>query len=100
MLCNSGDKGPNPWVNAENKYHVNDVVKVKVVKIMPFGVFVELEPGIEGLVHISQIAERKLTKPDEELKLNQHVNAKIIELDKEAPWKESRKSAVSIRSSA
>jgi len=78
-----GDKGPNPWAEAENKYHVNDVVKVKVVKIMPFGVFVELEPGVEGLVHISQIAERKLAKPDEELKLNQHVNAKIIELDKE-----------------
>jgi len=78
-----GDKGPNPWVNVENKYHVNDVVKVKVVKIMPFGVFVELEPGVEGLVHISQIAQRKLAKPDEELKLNQHVNAKIIELDKE-----------------
>lgn len=79
-----GDKGPNPWANAENKYHVNDVAKVKVVKIMPFGVFVELEPGIEGLVHISQIAERKIAKPDEELKLGQHVNAKIIELDKEA----------------
>ena len=79
-----GDKGPNPWNNVEEKYHVNDVVKVKIDKIMPFGVFVELEPGIEGLVHISQIAERKLTKPEEELKLNQHVNAKIIELDKES----------------
>ena len=78
-----GDKGPNPWVNVDNKYHVNDVVKVKVSKMMPFGVFVELEPGIEGLVHISQISERKLAKPDEELKVNQHVNAKIIELDKE-----------------
>lgn len=78
------DKGPNPWVNIDNKYNINDVVKVKVVKIMPFGVFVELEPGIEGLVHISQIAERKLAKPDEELKINQHINAKIIELDKEA----------------
>lgn len=79
-----GDKGPNPWASAENKYNVNDVVKVKVVKIMPFGVFVELEPGIEGLVHISQIAERKIAKPEEELKLGQHVNAKIIELDKES----------------
>ena len=79
-----GEKGPNPWNMASQKYHVNDVVKVKVNKIMPFGVFVELEPGIEGLVHISQIAERKLAKPDEELKLGQHVNAKIIELDLEA----------------
>lgn len=78
-----GDKGPNPWANIGTKYGVNNVVKVKVIKIMPFGVFVELEPGIEGLVHISQIAERKLAKPDEELKINQHVNAKIIEVDKE-----------------
>ncbi len=78
-----GEKGQNPWNNIDEKYHINDVVKVKVVKIMPFGAFVELEPGIEGLVHISQIAERKLTKPEEELKLNMHVNAKIIDLNKE-----------------
>ena len=78
-----GEKGQNPWNNIDEKYHINDVVKVKVVKIMPFGAFVELEPGIEGLVHISQIAERKLAKPEEELKLNMHVNAKIIDLDKE-----------------
>ncbi len=71
-------KGPNPWNNIEEKYHVGDIVKGKVVKFMPFGVFVELEQGIEGLVHISQITERKITKPEEELKLNQHVNAKII----------------------
>lgn len=78
-----GEKGQNPWNNIDEKYHINDVVKVKVVKIMPFGAFVELESGIEGLVHISQIAERKLAKPEEELKLGQHVNAKIIDLDKE-----------------
>ncbi len=76
-----GDKGPNPWNTM--KYQINDVVKVKVNKIMPFGVFAELEPGIEGLVHISQIAERKLAKPEDELKLGQHVNAKIIDVDKE-----------------
>lgn len=76
-----GEKGQNPWNNIDTKYNINDVVKV--VKIMPFGAFVELEPGIEGLVHISQIAERKLAKPEEEIKLGQHVNAKIIDLDKE-----------------
>lgn len=76
-----GDKGPNPWNIAETKYHIGDIVKVKVVKIMPFGVFVELEPGIEGLVHISQIAEKKIAKPDEILKLNEHVNAKIIDMN-------------------
>lgn len=76
-----GEKGPNPWNKADTKYHTGDIVKVKVVKMMPFGVFVELEPGIEGLVHISQIAERKITKPEEELKVNQHVNCKIIEMN-------------------
>lgn len=77
------NKGENPWNNIEDKYHVGDIVKVKVTKMMPFGVFVELESGIEGLVHISQIAERKITKPEEELKENQHINAKIIELNTE-----------------
>lgn len=73
------NKGANPWNEVENKYHIGDIIKVKVVKMMPFGAFVELEPGVEGLVHISQIAERKIAKPEEELKLNQHVNAKIID---------------------
>lgn len=77
------NKGPNPWDSIEEKYKVGDVVKVKVVKLMNFGAFVELEEAVEGLVHISQIAERKITKPEEELKVNQHVNAKIIQLDKE-----------------
>lgn len=76
-----GDKGPNPWNKVETKYHIGDIVKVKVVKMMPFGVFVELEPGIEGLVHISQIAEKKIAKPEEELKQNQHVNAKVIDMN-------------------
>lgn len=76
-----GGKGPNPWNKVETKYHIGDIVKVKVVKMMPFGVFAELEPGIEGLVHISQIAEKKIAKPEEVLKLNEHVNAKIIDMN-------------------
>lgn len=77
------DKGPNPWNEAQDKYHIGDVVKVKIVNIMPFGVFAQLESGIEGLVHISQISERKITKPEEELKLNMYVNAKIIDMNLE-----------------
>lgn len=76
-------KGANPWDTIENKYSINDIVKVEIVKIMPFGVFVKLEDGIEGLVHISQICERRITKPEEILKVNQHVNAKIIDIDKD-----------------
>lgn len=78
-----GDKGPNPWNKVEKDYHIGDVVKVKVVKMMAFGVFVELEPGIEGLVHISQIAERKIAKPEEVLTIGEHVNAKIIDMNLE-----------------
>ncbi len=77
-------KGPNPWDTIENKYHIGDIVTVKVVKMMPFGAFVELEQGIEGLVHISQIAEKKITKPEEVLTLNEKVNAKIIDMNLEA----------------
>lgn len=75
------DKGPNPWANVEASYKIGDIVKVKVEKLMPFGVFVEVEPGIEGLVHISQICEKKITKPEEALRENQHVNAKIIDIN-------------------
>ncbi len=76
-------KGPDPWDSAEEKYKHGDIVKVKVIKIMPFGVFVQVDKGIEGLVHISQISEKKITKPEEILKVGQKVNAKIIEIDKE-----------------
>lgn len=78
-----GKKGPNPWDKLDEKYHVGDVVTVKVVNLTNFGAFVQLEKGIEGLVHISQICEKKIAKPEDELKISQKVNAKIIELDKE-----------------
>lgn len=76
-------KGPDPWDSVGEKYQINDVVKVKVVKLMPFGAFVQIDKGIEGLVHISQISEKKIAKPEEALKVGQKVNAKIIEIDKE-----------------
>lgn len=74
-------KGPNPWNKVPEKYHIGDVVQVKVSKLMPFGAFVELEKGVEGLVHISQICERKISKPEEELVVGKKVNAKIIDID-------------------
>lgn len=76
-------KGPNPWDKVKCKYNVGDIVKVKITKLMPFGAFAELEKGIEGLIHISQICERKITKPEEELEVNKKVNAKIINIDEE-----------------
>lgn len=77
------EKGPDPWKNINEKYNINDILTVKVVKLVPFGAFVELEPGIEGLVHLSQICERKITKPEEELHVGQKVNAKIIDMNLE-----------------
>lgn len=74
-------KGEDPWEKVN--YNVGDVVKVKVVKLMNFGAFVELQKGIEGLVHISQISEQKISKPEEKLEINEEVNAKIIDFDKE-----------------
>ena len=74
-------KGPNPWDLVSDKYHIGDIIKVKVVKLMPFGAFVELEKGIEGLVHISQISEKKITKPEDELTIGMNVNAKIIDMN-------------------
>lgn len=86
------NKGPNPWNEINKKYNVNDIVKAKVVKMMPFGAFVEIEKGIEGLVHISQITEKRIAKPEEELKIGQKVNAKIIDIDTE-----NKKMELSIR---
>ncbi len=76
-------KEANPWDTITEKYNLNDIVNVTVKKLMPFGAFVELEKGIEGLVHISQISEKRIAKPEEVLELGQKVDAKIIELDLE-----------------
>lgn len=76
-------KGPDPWEKVEEKYKVSDVIPVKVLHFVPFGVFVKIEKGIEGLIHISQICERRIAKPEDALKIGQKVNAKIISIDKE-----------------
>ncbi len=73
----------NPWESAINKYEVGSLVKGKVVNLMPFGVFIELEPGLTGLVHISQISRKRINKPQEALSLGQEVEAKITEIDRE-----------------
>ena len=76
-------KGANPWDKFAEKYNVNDIVTVKVANLMPFGAFVKIDKGIEGLVHISQISEKRIAKPEEVLKVGQKVNAKIINIDLE-----------------
>lgn len=71
----------NPWTMFTEKFNVGDVATVKVVKMMTFGAFAELLPGVDGLIHISQIADRHIGKPEEVLSEGQEVEAKIIDVD-------------------
>lgn len=74
----------NPWNIFTGKYQAGDVASVKVVSLMPFGAFAEIVPGVDGLIHISQItAERKIATPAEVLNVGDVVDAKIIEIDEE-----------------
>lgn len=74
----------NPWVIAQNTMAVNDVKSVKVVRLLPFGAFVEIIPGVEGLIHVSQIDTKRIGKPADVLTVGQVVDAKIVEADWEA----------------
>ena len=73
----------NPWTLFTNQFQVGDVVKVKIVKLMTFGAFAEIIPGVDGLIHISQIADRRIGKPEDVLSEGQEVDAKIIDIDQE-----------------
>lgn len=73
----------NPWFEIENKYKVNDVVEVKIARLVPFGAFAEIQPGLEGLIHISNISNKRIGTPAEVLKVGQYINAKILEIDTE-----------------
>jgi 4-hydroxy-3-methylbut-2-enyl diphosphate reductase len=69
----------NPWLNVP--YQVGDIVEAKVVSMKPFGAFVELDNGLEGLVHISNITAKRIAKPQDVLELGQEVKAKVVEVD-------------------
>ena len=73
----------NPWNLFMNQFKVGDVVKAKVVKLMTFGAFAEIIPGVDGLIHISQIADRRIGKPEDVLSEGQEVDVKIIDIDAE-----------------
>ena len=73
----------NPWNIFLTNYKVGDVVDAKVVKLMTFGAFAEIIPGVDGLIHISQIAERRIGKPEDVLSEGQEVQVKIIDIDTE-----------------
>ena len=73
----------NPWNNINEKYNVGDTVEVKIERLVPFGAFAQIEIGLEGLIHISQISHKRVGTPAEVLKVGQYVNAKIMEIDLE-----------------
>lgn len=77
------DNNMNPWNLAVEKYAVGTIVEGKVVRMVPFGAFVELEPGVDGLVHISQIANKHVVKPEDELKVGQVISVKVLEVNTE-----------------
>ena len=83
----------NPWYIFTNKYHEGDVAEVKIVSLMPFGAFAEIVPGCDGLIHISQIADHKIAKPDDVLSVGDIVNARITAIDYD-----NKKVSLSIRS--
>ncbi len=74
----------NPWFNAEERFALGSTVTGKVVRIVPFGAFISLADGVDGLVHISQISNVRLAKPSDVLEVGQTVEAKVIELDLQA----------------
>ncbi|WHH59465.1 bifunctional 4-hydroxy-3-methylbut-2-enyl diphosphate reductase/30S ribosomal protein S1 [Petroclostridium sp. X23] len=82
----------NPWEIAKSNFNEGDVVKCKVVRMVPFGAFVELIPGVDGLIHISQISNKRIGKPEDVLALGSTVEAKITSLDFD-----SQKISLSIR---
>ena len=86
------DKSVNPWDLFLSTYKVGDVASVRVVKLMPFGAFAEVVPGVDGLIHISQIADHRVEKPEDVLSEGQVVDAKITAVDEE-----KKKISLSIR---
>lgn len=81
----------DPW-ELIKKYNVGDVITVKVIKIMPYGAFVSVIPGIDGLIHISQLSNKRVANVSDVLSVNQEVDAKITEIDYD-----SKKVSLSIR---
>lgn len=77
------DPDANPWTMFTSRYSVGDTAEVKIVKLMSFGAFAEVLPGVDGLIHISQIADHRIEKPEDVLRVGDVVDAKITAIDEE-----------------
>lgn len=75
------DRNEDPWEKFTSTYEVGSVASVRVVKLMTFGAFAEIVPGVDGLIHISQIADHRIERPGDELEEGQIVDVKITDID-------------------
>ncbi len=82
----------NPWANADQKYAVGSIVTGRVVRMTDFGAFVELEPGVDALLHVSQISREHVEKPSDALKIGQEIEARVVDFNGE-----DRKISLSIK---
>lgn len=82
----------NPWNDAAVKYAVDNVVDGVVARMTDFGAFIELEPGVDALLHVSQISKKHVDKPSDELKIGQKITAKVLDFNEE-----SKKISLSIK---
>ncbi len=74
----------NPWDNIDTKYPVGETVKGRVVNLMPYGAFVELEPGVEGLVHVTELSwTKRIARPSDVLQANQNIQAVVLGINRE-----------------
>jgi len=71
----------NPWTKFISTFSIGDTARVKIAKFMPFGAFAEVLPGVDGLIHISQIADRRIARPEDVLQIGETVDARIIDID-------------------
>ena len=82
----------NPWTIAQSKIAIGDIVKCKIVRMLPFGAFAEIIPNVDGLIHISQIADKKIGKPEDVLSIGEEVEAQVTDVN----W-DDKKISLSIR---
>ena len=73
----------NPWKGADEKYAIGNEVTGKVARMTDFGAFIELEPGVDALLHVSQISRERIEKPSDVLKVGQEVTAKVVDFNSE-----------------
>ena len=86
------DPDADPFVLFTNNNSVGDTVKVKIVSIMPFGAFANITDGVDGLIHISQLSDKRVNKPSDVVSVGDEVDAKIVDINTE-----TRKVGLSMR---